>query len=890
MPLVFAPARSFWTAGPLALSAALLLALTSLPAVAVPAEEAHLEGASSVESLFDALVVLPEKADPDRRPLVSISSRDPRWILEKASGRRIENASRIWGEVLALPPEEREDRIKTLLVHDRDAGRRVTLYWPLLRLSPEAADPPEAAARAHLLQVWLAWTHAANRTDATGLAAAHSLAFLHGRLAESRLLPVARNWLALPEGDHENPGRALLHEVHARLSTALNDPEAALASWREATERRTAMGQDRLAAEASWGAGQALLAAEHYLEALEVAETSLATFQALDLATAEGARWQGRSYRLEADIHHAMGNEKPALAAYRNARFLFEETESAQDLGEVWLALARVHLGTARWNDAAHAAEMASTALQEAGDPLTRSHARIVQAQALAGQGDAPAADRTARQALASLQVWRRAGRPVRGERFAPEDLEAIFDISIPYLARQPAQEALALAMMERAHTPALFDLLGQGFEAHPEPGAFETLRVLRRHWTRRRIELEQARSAARDPRETSRLQTRLHIANQTLEANLAQFLLASPSPLIRPGDTLKAPAIRDVADRHGPLLYLYPADEGVVATLVPPRPAPLHIEVIDLPRPTLEDRVGAFYDALREPELSDHAAHRGALLYQALFAPFAPHLQAWDRLTVIPHGSLDGLPFASLWMPTDQPLGERWSVSYAPSATALSHVAERARGRSGEGGFLVVAPSDGLNLGDDEAAELMTRAVAQHRPAAGDGYTFRLLPDPTLDDQADLLPLARHLLVGARGGHPPGEGPLGPHLEISPQADHTGHLRSAEILAQELPHTQRVVLAGAALPAPTTLDSLGMARALLAAGASTVVAPRWSVADSPATHAFLLDLHRILLPEDPGDAPPSTRAALAEARALARERGDPPAFWAAWCAVGLGE
>ena len=107
------------------------------------------------------------------------------------------------------------------------------------------------------------------------------------------------------------------------------------------------------------------------------------------------------------------------------------------------------------------------------------------------------------------------------------------------------------------------------------------------------------------------------------------------------------------------------------------------------LPRNHLIDKVASLQKSLADRNAPfDETTAQELFLY--LIAPLLPMVKS-DRLVIIPHGDLHNVPFQVFKDPSDgRYLGERFQITYAPSATVLLGLA-RPAGLSG-GRLLAIA------------------------------------------------------------------------------------------------------------------------------------------------------------------------------------------------------
>jgi CHAT domain-containing protein len=264
------------------------------------------------------------------------------------------------------------------------------------------------------------------------------------------------------------------------------------------------------------------------------------------------------------------------------------------------------------------------------------------------------------------------------------------------------------------------------------------------------------------------------------------------------------------------------------------------------------------------------------ASLYATLVAPVEGLLEemgiqtsygagAPGKLVVVPHGLLHQAPFHALF-DGEGYLLERFEISYAPSARVSSLCQQRASRRSGRA--LVMGVADPLI----PAAEKEARAVAQHLPGA------EVLSDERATSDAlraaasgrPILHLACHGLFRA-------DNPMFSSLKL-----HDGWLTAADVM--------RLDLAGALVTLSACESGrnevfegdelIGLTRAFLGVGASSLVVSLWLVQDEAT--ALLMEEYYERLRAGTGPA-----EALRGAQLAIKDEYPHPYYWAPFVVVG---
>jgi len=231
--------------------------------------------------------------------------------------------------------------------------------------------------------------------------------------------------------------------------------------------------------------------------------------------------------------------------------------------------------------------------------------------------------------------------------------------------------------------------------------------------------------------------------------------------------------------------------------------------------------------------------------LYTSLWGPIAAFVPEGPdtRITVIPHGPLLALPFASLIDARGRYLVERYALHYASSGAVLLEGSDRAQveATGARRDLLVADPSpmpraeSGIRLSPLPAARTEVASIARALKdpsdilvgaAASERAVRAALPRARVAHFAthalvrDTDPLASHLVLGASPA-------------TTPSSDDDGRLTASEIAGLTL--TSDLVVLGSCRSArgPISSDGIaGLTRAFLAAGTPSIVAALWDIND----------------------------------------------------------
>ena len=229
--------------------------------------------------------------------------------------------------------------------------------------------------------------------------------------------------------------------------------------------------------------------------------------------------------------------------------------------------------------------------------------------------------------------------------------------------------------------------------------------------------------------------------------------------------------------------------------------------------------------------------------LHDALVEPLRTALPPdGSRLVIVPHGTLFRLSFAALQDSSGRYLLERYDISYAPSAAVLAMTDEA--GSRADGPWLLVgnpasmASSAGRPLASLPAAARELSAVRVLAPLGrvitldGPRATTHEL-QRTLESQVpSVLHIATHGIVSDDATQPS-------FLALSrdSQGEGDGRLTEDQVYGLDLSADLVVLSACRTGAGPVTGDGVvGLTRAFFAAGAASIVASFWNVADEPTS------------------------------------------------------
>jgi CHAT domain-containing protein len=320
--------------------------------------------------------------------------------------------------------------------------------------------------------------------------------------------------------------------------------------------------------------------------------------------------------------------------------------------------------------------------------------------------------------------------------------------------------------------------------------------------------------------------------------------------------------------ERYEMLQYLV-LESGLVVWHI--APDSVDVRNVFLPRNEVAKKVAALRTSLADRNAKfDEATARELFLY--LVQPMMGRIHA-DHLVIVPHEDLGSVPFQVLQDPSNgRYLGERFQISYAPSATVLLALK---RAPAIAGGRLLAIGDPGITAAGPEV-----QAIAKLFPGRSKTVTDELANESDVKAwvaDADIIHLSVH-------GKFDGGDPLLSYLQMARSNGDDGKLTAAEMFGLPLDRSRLVVLSACETGRAQVTHSNeinGMVRALLYAGAGRLVLSYWEV-DSSASALWMQTFY---------EAAQTKPLAEAARTALIRVKGTPgyshPYYWAAFMMVG---
>jgi len=575
----------------------------------------------------------------------------------------------------------------------------------------------------------------------------------------------------------------------------------------------------------------------------------------------------------------AGGAPETALAWAEEAAAGYAVAGQADGTAQAGVLRGQALLGAGRTAEAAEAFDAGLAAARRLG----QTH---VQVRCLTGQGLAAQAAGDARMASAcfeaAIELFEDQRRALPGDEIRSAFLS---DHLRPYTEQLRAalhggDGAMVLRELDRCRARSLDERLAETATAglaagRADPIEGDVIAPLRErlNWLYRRVQRlnedgdaaealsQELRQRERELMEVARRQ-RL-AAPGTAPGAAHAFNVGTLQAALRVADAVVAFGVVDdelfacVATARGVSLHRHVAEWGEVQAAL--RSVRFQLDALRHGSALMQQHLGVLTERLRR---------RLTALHALVWAPLAAALTAVERLLIVPHAQMAGLPFAALGdvaSPGSRCLGEQFQLALAPSASAALRgllrppVAARVALALGESSRLPhTAPE----------AQRVASLFEQGRACVG--------PDATLAElqahvaTADVIHLACHAQFRSDN----------PRFSAL-------HLADAALtveLTEALPLRAGTVVLSAcetALAENSAGDEMvGLVRAFLVAGAARVVASQWPV-DDAVTLGFMAHFYRGLA------AGQGAAAALQAAQAATRSVHPHPCFWAAFTLFG---
>src|SRR5580704_13143622 len=459
------------------------------------------------------------------------------------------------------------------------------------------------------------------------------------------------------------------------------------------------------------------------------------------------------------------------------------------------------------------------------------------------------------------------------------EVYESLVDIC---LRRQNSFEE-AFGYIEQAKSRTLMDLLNQPVHVPSavDPGQSELVRSIRNlreelNWYYNLIEREQLRPEERSQERVQQLEQQARSRESDLMRAVKEATVAEANEAgVQVPSNMSLEEIRSVLPADTALMEFFCAHDRIVVCVL--TRDKLHICPV-----TVQSRIQKLLQFLQfqmskfrldpqyvatfsQPLLESTQAHLKSL-YQELIAPVR-HLLDARHVVFVQHGLLHYVPFHALH-DGESYLIDRYSISYAPSASIYAHCQTKP----------VNANGDSLILGVCDARTPAIRAEVDALSLVLPNAFLFVDAAATESVLQDHGPKSKSVHI-ATHGYFRQDNPMFSSIRLG-----TSHLSLYDMAHLQLP-VELVVLSGCAtgLNVVTPGDELmGLVRGLLQAGAQSLILSLWDVHDD-STKEFMVEFYTQLQQGH------SKAEAMQTASIRLREHRPHPYYWAPFLLIGKG-
>jgi len=301
-------------------------------------------------------------------------------------------------------------------------------------------------------------------------------------------------------------------------------------------------------------------------------------------------------------------------------------------------------------------------------------------------------------------------------------------------------------------------------------------------------------------------------------------------------------------------------------------------IQAIKLNGKGLDIDIAAYRKALQSPASQDYI-DLGRDLYFRLLAPVTPLIRT-SNLTIVPHGPIHYLPFASLNTGKEEYLIDRYNLRVLPSASVMKFLLKGSQGKKGSA--LVFGNPD---LGDAKLDLPYAQAEAQSLGRMIPGSKVLIRKQATKTAAIKFGDGFKYVHFACHGVFDPDK-PLASGLMLAKGSADDGMLTVGELYETRM--GADLVTLSACETALGKIgggdDVVGFTRGFLYAGANSIVSSLWEV-DDQATGELMQGFYRHLEKED-------KRTALKKAQIAVKKRTKTshPFYWAAFQLTGAVE
>jgi len=571
------------------------------------------------------------------------------------------------------------------------------------------------------------------------------------------------------------------------------------------------------------------------------------------------------------------GNTTKALAQAREAVSVAQQSGAKLLEAQALDTEAEILLKLGKAEDALRSLSSAGDLLANTGDTALPWHVDYLQGQALESVKRDEEAVAAYRRSITSIEGIRGSISEDRFRTGFLQDKEMVYIALVRLLLRMGRVDE-AFQYSERLRARGYLDLINRSALPSSNPHIAELQARIRRLQSAIEEENSKAPSEQRSGA-TSTFSSELANAEREysdlvgLHADVGLLSAAVPEPTKVERELPNDRALIEYVVGPRQIAIFVLRHDGLHAMLEP-------VRAVDL-----ESKITLLRDLIRRPDSTDWQFPARSLR-RVLVDPIekADWLHGANEITIVPHGFLHYLPFATLVRPArggNRFLVEDYVLSYLPMAGALAMSSPPQP--PGER-LVALAPSvSNLQFTSGEV-RAVAAAFGRHATAIVGPKATETWFKHTAGDY-DVIHFATHGFFNKAN-------PLFSGVQLEPDAQNDGRLEVYEILGLHL-RAQLVTLSacetalgsGYFTEIPAGDEFVGLTRAFLSAGASTVIATLWEVNDSSTARLMQSFYRRVS--EDSA----SLSLAIAQRSMLHGESAHRhPYYWSAFVVVGNGQ
>jgi CHAT domain-containing protein len=587
-----------------------------------------------------------------------------------------------------------------------------------------------------------------------------------------------------------------------------------------------------------------------------------------------------------------------ALVFYRQQRLLEARLLCQSALRFFWpspfnskaalcrLLLARIHLDAHREKLAKRTCLEAIERLQQAESPALSYQAYFVLGaieEALQAPEAAYQAYLKAHEYLESLRSHLKAEEMKIA--FLKDKLEVYESLVRMCLSRgmDARHQEEAFAYIEQAKSRSLADLIA--FRSQALPASRKTERAMveqvgrlrgELHWHSRTIQLLEGREANLRAPQLEKLRRAARDCEQRLVEALANLRVEDQEySSLQTGGSIGLAAIRASLPRHALLVEFYRVGDTFHVCLLSPESLKIvPVGTVSMLRRVLQllrfqlskFRLGPQYARAFDRQLQEATNAHLREFYRQLIAPIEDDLKDARHLIVAPHDFLHYLPFHALLDGEGRHLGDRFTISYTPSASVYYLCSQKQAAPTG--GSLI------LGVPDAAAPYIMDEVTAVS--AVLPGAEVFVGPEATHEVLREKGARSRYVHIATHGWFRQ-DNPMFSSISLG-----NSHLSLFDLYQLDLP-CELVTLSGCGTGLNVVVggdELLGLVRGLLYAGAHGVLVTLWDVNDRSTAEFMKLFYERL---SHNGDKAAAVQYATAEIRKAYPH----PFYWAPFVLVG---